>query len=474
MTYESFKELPAELWCEIARVLPLEDRRRLSTVNSHLRQLLIPILYSTIRITSIPSDQPAIADLVAKYGRHVRGLALTMDLGGRDNPRVWNRDTYSYEEDEEGDDEYLGMFADWTSLGLPDATRQLLAGRTLPEVTSVVILFASSHDGEDREGHGFRYRWEELWSSGYGTPRPPEELEDDEPWRANLANMWQALAENPGLRRLAVKNLIPVDVSTWDNPVWAAFLGRLETLELGLWGNYEHSFLREDYHLFQGNLNLPFYRHLSEKLRRFALTAGSVLGSDDEELAPRFELSGPERCYMPHLRELYIKDCIVNSDLAVFIAERGRVNLRVVELVNCTARTVRVERHVFEVPFSWADFFETILKTGERSEIVLERFALVRDWPFELDADGEEAPVREAQRLREQDGRRGGGGGGSGAFFDGAEQVLFPYVTVFEEGEWSQEGRSNLQRAVAGDDAKACREVMDIVRANRERRSAKH
>lgn len=223
-------------------------------------------------------------------------------------------------------------------------------------------------------------------------------LEEDEKWRANLAAMWQAVTENSNLSRLAVKNLLPVEVTTWDRPAWAAFLGRLETLGLGLWGNYEHRFMRQTYHDFQSNLGYHFYRHLSGKsspLRRFALAAGSVLGSDDADLAPPFELSR-SKGYRPHLRELYVKDCLVNGDLAVFIAERGRSTLRAVELVDCVSCTAQWERLVFDVPFSWANFFGTILETGDRAEIALERFALVRNWPVELDGDDEARDSGEA------------------------------------------------------------------------------
>lgn len=154
----------------------------------------------------------------------------------------------------------------------------------------------------------------------------------------------------------------------------------------------------------------------------------------------------------------------------------GRSALRAVELADCVSRAARTEQWELEAPFSWADSFKTILKTGDRSASALERIALVWDRPVELDgddADSDSGERRKARRVRDrlreaaqrpQEDRPGGA-------FNEAEAV-FPYATLFEEGYWSQEGVPNLQRT-EGDDAEAYKELVAFVRANRERRLGK-
>ncbi|KAK8081151.1 hypothetical protein PG997_008969 [Apiospora hydei] len=428
-----FKVLPPELLVEIGGFLPLEDQQRVSAVDARLRRVLAPLLFSTIRITNNSSDQDAIDQIVTKYGHHVRGLALTMDLG-----RFWEDDKKEEggEDDDEGgdddgdndgnadseafhampsnlnpfpgtpvvvpylfeDDEYSSWLqnrrkkewerpADWILPGLPVLTRDLLTVQKLPGVSSVSIRFACDfHNRSYEDWHDWRAA---LADDNYSMSYDPEQVEHR---LSTLDNMWQALTLNVQIRQLAAKELLPVARTPfWSQPAWSAFLGRLETLELGFWEGRPDDWPEK--HAFQSDLNLHFYRHLSGKaspLRRLVLVAApdSPIGPDAYTLGAPYRLSSPKG-YMPHIRELRLENCILHPDLATFIAERGRSSLRAVELINCASIVHPGTRRTQRSPMTWMEFFNTIIRSGDRRDIVLEQFRLVRTRDIKL-VEGEE------------------------------------------------------------------------------------
>ncbi|KAK8081150.1 hypothetical protein PG997_008968 [Apiospora hydei] len=348
-----FKILPLELLSEMGRELSFDDRRRLSTVDARLRQLLVPALFSTIRVSNRASEQDIVSQVVAKYGHYARDLSLTMDLGCLEDPLSDSEE----EEDEDGQP----RSADWDTQGLPNQTRNLLTGQTLPEVTSITIRFTSVPDDTVEPGLEFDHDWEYLWDIIYDDDGEENlaYVEEHQKWRASLAAMWQALTENHGLRRLVTRNLPRV------RQTYVPFL---------------------DY-----ALPAHFYQHLaapSSPLRHFALAAhrsGYNIGGPDA-----YYLATPTK-YMPHLCELRVEDRFLNADLTAFIARRGRTTLRTVELVDCLVGMGMFIAVPYE--FSWKHFFDIISAAADRdgngTQLVLERFVLVRTRPVILSEDEE-------------------------------------------------------------------------------------
>ncbi|KAK7920005.1 hypothetical protein PG985_008027 [Apiospora marii] len=314
------------------------------------------------------------------------------------------------------------------------------------------------------------------------------------------------MAENPGIRRLAVRNLVLVKSATWSKPAWRAFLSRLVTLELGLWAD-QPAVDRGAYQSFQYHQLRHFHGPLSSEpaaLRRFALLAAlssyrrdcPMHGNENDAGAaplalppPPYLWTAPGDC-MPRLSELRVENCVVDAGLAAFIVERGRCSLRTVELVDCVAL---VDDMNAVVEFSWEAFFDATLAalTGggggdPQSEIVaLKEFVLRRTRPVALIDEGrwrgtgtghhslleaEEDERRRAGRVRDRvRGLRLQGGGGR-AFNEA--KVLFPYVALPGMGPSVEQEGFNLLRAEDGGDAAACRRLMEAVRANRDRRVA--
>ncbi|KAK8135470.1 hypothetical protein PG984_003410 [Apiospora sp. TS-2023a] len=348
-----FKTLPEELLSDIERALPFQDRLQLSTVDSRFRRCLAPGLYATIRFTNRLAEQDAIADIVTKYGRYARGLALTLDLAVPDPEMT--------EIDQTEDPRTATADANWSAPGLPTFARDLLVGKTLPEISSFSIRFMADPDGQvGFRGDDFEYDdWVSLWGYMYSEDADEQlaEAEQQAGWRQCLAATWQALAENPGpIRHLSVSNLIPAPSSAWREPAWAAFMGRLESLSLGMWGT-QGILDDEEYECqdVQGMLDRDWYAHATA-LRRLEIVAGpgnlyatAVWGEEVVALE-----NGALK--LPSLRELRIVDCLLSGALARLIAARAMSSLRRVELVNCASG----EPYVDAQDPDWTSFFCSI------------------------------------------------------------------------------------------------------------------
>ncbi|KAK7910764.1 hypothetical protein PG985_013245 [Apiospora marii] len=189
---------------------------------------------------------------------------------------------------------------------------------------------------------------------------PAEELAEEEGlpgWRQCLAATWRALADNPGtIRHLSVPNLVLAPSSAWQTPAWAAFMGRLESLSLGMWdvkgilddGEYECQDVKD-------MLDRHWYCHATA-LRRLEIVAGpgnlyatAVWG--DETVS--FENDAPK---LPSLRELRIVNCLLSDAMARLIATRAVMGLGRIELVGCAAGAPYVDT---QDP-CWESFFLSI------------------------------------------------------------------------------------------------------------------
>ncbi|KAK8119714.1 uncharacterized protein PG998_004340 [Apiospora kogelbergensis] len=519
-----FKNVPTELLDGICSYLhSFDDRWQLSTVDTRFRQILVPGLYTTIRFSNRLDKQEIIAQVVEKYGHYALGLSLELDLSGLKNTPSSSESEYGYEDGDEGSDagpRYKG----WAGCGLPDPTRSLLAGLALPKVTSIVVRFTVGPDRVTGD-------WEPDGSKvGYARDDDLVQYEAEVRWRAVLAATWQALAENLGLRHLAIENLLPVSSTTWGRPSWAGLLGRLETLELGLGSNENEEVLEEDfwedseevsegfimrfsrdfktregYWEFIEDLEVHFYRHAAN-LGRFVLTAHRDCPLGDTNDVPPLWASGPTDDLMPRLREARFENVLVCHDLALFIAARAGPagTLARVELVDCAALVTGeldseaedIHETAFQDDTSWEDFFDWILgdlhdddtdesdgdTLGFGLELVLVQSRPVRltdEHRWEMSLAKKQRQRERAQRLRDevrnqhQEWKRKideeeGENSYVSPFFNEAE-FIFPYVGIDPEDHRPIEfGRLNLFRAEDQRDAIAYLGIRERTRVNRD------
>ncbi|KAK8066950.1 hypothetical protein PG997_013697 [Apiospora hydei] len=393
MSSGMFARLPAELLGEIEQALPFQDRLRLSAVDWRLRQCVAPSLYSTIRFSNRLADRGIIADVVAKFGHRARALALTLDLA-----------VPELEEDATG--------TTTGSPGLPAFTRDLLSGKTLPGISSFSIQFTADLDSkvgfpahfQDPESENDD--WVDLWS-----PLPADRLaiaESKARWRQCLTATWQALVSNPcTIRNLSLQSLVPVESPVWLTPAWSAFLGKVESLSLGLWDSKEILYRDDDMTVtdFQDCMDDRFYRHAT------SLQSLEIVASPGQPYGtavwgtPTLALDDKSCPTLPNLRELRVVNCTLSNDLAVLISARALSGLRRLELVDCVSGT-NVDYHdpIWEFFFKtilrylhgdrgrrWSDAVSSILASG-RSLLELEDFVLTwSDKKFDLTAMDEAA-----------------------------------------------------------------------------------
>jgi hypothetical protein len=72
--------LPSELLCSIGEHLSFDDVRYMSVAHTKLRRILAPHIFRCLRFTNDEENQQVIESIVTRNGRHVRQLALELNL----------------------------------------------------------------------------------------------------------------------------------------------------------------------------------------------------------------------------------------------------------------------------------------------------------------------------------------------------------------------------------------------------------
>ena len=335
MSLGSFQKLPSELLVEVEGFLPLDDRLSLSTTNRTWRDFLLPRLYACLRITNRHEDQEILADVLDKYGSHMRRLYFEF---------------YLYPNGEkEGDDveEERGQQR-W---GLPELTCKLLAG-----ACDTLTVDFKPEDNFDFDG------WDSDMGSIYmhGDPEDRDSIANSECeylWRATMAQMWESVATNESLRKVTIVNLPPRGTTTWFTEEWFTFLGQLVELSVNIWGGDNGagwtSNTTEGYLDFLTNMDSYFFRH-TKSLRRLSIIANSESpwGCEGMRQAP-LDLDPSD---MPKLEYLYLENCFIDSAIVSFMQAHAKV-LKQMHLQKCMAGR---PSDIVDLTLSWAEIFRAV------------------------------------------------------------------------------------------------------------------
>ncbi|KAJ8085017.1 hypothetical protein PM082_003794 [Marasmius tenuissimus] len=360
------ENLPLELLIRINESLPWDSRLALASTSSNLRSSLAPLIFNSIKITSNTQGGRDLERLVDKYGSSTTRLHFVASMssgmpsdvlaptsGGNGVPV---QDDHNSQE----------------SADTPNATRRLmtdlahdaLTGKLLPKVKTVCLSFDFDFDSDD-------VQWDDgNWITAADDTTSIYVFTEEEaadivpmkeakyPWRALMAQTWSALCQNSSITKLIVLNLIPRKTTTFDLDDWRNFLGRLETLELRMWGGdngagWEANTL-EGYMAYEARLGEYFFRYLNQVQQLlFVAYSSCPFGSteegqgDDVEHDVAFPLS---KDYLPRLRFLELHNIFVSKRLADFILSKS-ATLFEVRLHDCHASTYDEEK------ISWAAFF---------------------------------------------------------------------------------------------------------------------
>ncbi|KAK1224901.1 hypothetical protein PQX77_012178 [Marasmius sp. AFHP31] len=357
------ENLPTELLATIFGLLPRDGSRlALASTSEHLRGVLAPHVFSAVKLNSSTQERHEFEQLVNKYRPTITRLHFmaSMPYGVPEVNILATTDHRIGEQDiASSTDEDPVASADDKNF-VTDFARDALTGKLLPKVTTLCLSFNFDfdYDGE-KPGEGSNLSTS-MWIF------TDEEADDDVPvkeakypWRALMAQTWLAICQNKFISKLIVLDLIPKKTTAFDSDDWRSFLGCLDTLELGIWGDDSELGLRtlEGCTDFGCKLDRYFFRYLT-KVQRLVLVAypdcpfggdvGDILGQDvflDWALSKE---------HLPHLRILELRNVFVSKKLANFIISRSATLYQVrLHDCHCESSSNFVQAEII----SWAIFF---------------------------------------------------------------------------------------------------------------------
>lgn len=363
--------MPLELFLHVSRLLDFPDLKTLGSLNSRFRAILAPRIFNTVRFTNLEADEDAISQVVSKHGSHITTLQfdfhLRQDVDQPSSQPLPDGRYYGPDDDGIEDDVLIGT-------RLSSISSQILSGEKLSQVTSLTIKFLpeENFEGEawgDAQGLGCIYIYEDATH--------PAQLEQEEKkwpsWRRAMSSMWSGLSRNQNIKSLELVGLPAVPLSSWLQPEWPAFLGRLQTLVLGLAGGDNGAGWKanttEGYRDFLESLDAHFFDHAKSLVRLHLIADAWNFYGDSDMWASVMALRPGQ---MPRLEDLRIENCFIDEKCCEFLysATASSSDLKKLHLINCMAN---------EATPSWADLFsrlytqqnlslEELIVTNERIE----------------------------------------------------------------------------------------------------------
>ena len=214
--------------------LSFDDRLNLASVNSQIREIFAPSIFSTLRFSNEEEDADDVGSTIASVGQHVRRLWFECNLypnpyKGSSQPESDDEGSLAAEDasDNHEDDEYE----------LPAFTVQILSGHPSLAATSIVVEFKPETSEYEGEYWGDADEIGAMWLHQFDEDEA-EILEQERRccWRRVMADSWRALSRNVAIRSLEIYHLFPRETSAWSQPSWKRFLGQLHDLSIELWG----------------------------------------------------------------------------------------------------------------------------------------------------------------------------------------------------------------------------------------------
>lgn len=216
-------------------------------------------------------------------------------------------------------------------------------------------------------------------------PREEEallQLEAEDPQRRLLADAWASLSQDTVVRELSVDSLVPIWTSSFHSVAFRELLGRLETLDISIFGS------KKGYRCIN---TVPSYVDSLQSILKVlflhsgALTSLSLHASQQAPLGARGQYHIPlslKATQLPGLRHLSLKNCFIGFELAHFINGHTHT-LETLELHNCYGYRGMGDSDATS-GMSWATFLALITRPGMK----LQRF-IIADRHIPLTADDE-------------------------------------------------------------------------------------
>lgn len=448
----SFSSMPLELLLHISKLIDFVDLKSLSSVNSQLRNTFAPAIFRTIRFTNLEEDEDNVLQMISRQGRHVSKLQLDFHLR-QDSEKEGNSEPLPdggfYGSDDESQDEMV----DGTTLS--SAASRILRGELLPHVASLIVKFIPEDDfyGEgwgDSQGLGCIYICEDV-VHGAGL----EHVEKRWPsWRRTMAAMWNVLSRNNAITSLETDKLPALPLSSWLQPEWAAFLGRLGSLVLGIAGGDNGAGWKANtatgYRDFLETLNEHFFDH-AKSLTKLHLKADADVYYGDSDMYPSPMAFRPGQ--MPALEELVVENCFIDENCCTYLADatKSGSSLKKLSLLDCMANP--------ETP-TWSQVFTRLSSLGDELSL---RELVVANEKIEFPDDYEKISHLPVVKDRP-----------SGTIYvrstpkeEGEYPRPFAYGTVDDKyGMIFMDEEHNVEEYERGEDYRAYEELMKLIAEN--------
>ncbi|KAF5586640.1 hypothetical protein FPANT_7174 [Fusarium pseudoanthophilum] len=302
--------VPVEIVANIASYLSPQDVKALSCASWFMRHAVLGILFRTILILCPLASTEALEDLVHKYQDFISIVHLHV----------------SFQPNKEGEPHEGPMPSIWGAAPT-DTLQRIARGDILSNIRSFILEF-----------NGAQFRQCGWWgeTSSWPDPNVPGNICDNEEewdetlqqeqeiiWRAQYNEVMQAISMNENITNLKIKNLIAKNASAWEAPEWASFLGRLQVLEIGVFGGDDGDCLHTKTGFIEFIENfLPYYvmRH-AQNVRHLTLEASAdgLFGGASANYCIPLPL---KEDHLLFLKSLTLKNIMIGSELVDFLKSR--------------------------------------------------------------------------------------------------------------------------------------------------------
>uniref|UniRef100_A0A0D2YK43 F-box domain-containing protein n=1 Tax=Fusarium oxysporum (strain Fo5176) TaxID=660025 RepID=A0A0D2YK43_FUSOF len=161
----------------------------------------------------------------------------------------------------------------------------------------------------------------------------------------------QTISTNQNITNLKISNLIPRNASAWETPEWESFLGRLQVLEIGVFGGEDGDcwHTKPEFAEFIGNLPHFVMRH-ARNVRHLTLEASpdGLFGGASTNYCIPLPLKEDHFLF---LHSLTLKNIMIGPELVEFLTSR-------VDSFE--------ELELYDYPVTWAGLWKAIRESNIR------------------------------------------------------------------------------------------------------------
>ncbi|KAG5659757.1 hypothetical protein KAF25_002316 [Fusarium avenaceum] len=335
MTSPTLNQLPPEIILDISDCLTSVDIKSLSLVDKTIRQHMVPQLFKHVKVhCPLPRDH-VLRSVVAKYGTYVSSLSLQVTF--YPNPPNLSYDGTKVNATCAKEGWYWNAYPQsvWArNVDDVPAMYDIIQFKGLPNCTSLTV----SADGEDdfaSPGEWTESRSRDTSFYLFAEPETYDQVRRAEgkyAWRQAHAEMWRDIARHSQVERLELTNFLPYKASSWLEPEWAEFLGRLKELSVQSYGRVIRDswlpYVAPGYNAFYREIPTFLFAHAKRlECLQIASHESGFLGANALQFVPHT---------LPRLRTLRLRDVYITESLEEFLGEHSP-SLESLCIDNCVA-----------------------------------------------------------------------------------------------------------------------------------------